>query len=49
MGLTLRVDAENAPYCVIRRLFGITKLHSSCLVWRIFGVNSGGKLIENGP
>ncbi len=32
----LRVDAENAPYCVIRRLFGLiillAKRRSSCLV-----------------
>jgi hypothetical protein len=48
-GIALRVEAEKTPYGVIRRLFGTTKLRSSCLVWRFFSFNSGNNLIENGP
>jgi len=37
----LRVEAENAPLFVARRLFRVTKLLSSRLDWCIFSHNRG--------
>ena len=48
-GPALRVEPEKAPYCVVRRSFGITKLLSSRLAWRFFRLNSAAWLIENAP
>ncbi|VAW41635.1 hypothetical protein MNBD_CHLOROFLEXI01-503, partial [hydrothermal vent metagenome] len=39
-GPALRVASEKAPLGVARRLFGVTKLLSSCLDWRFFRRNS---------
>jgi len=36
----LWVVPEKAPYCVIRRSFGVTKLLSSRLAWHFFSFNS---------
>ncbi|MCG8425769.1 MAG: hypothetical protein MI754_00250, partial [Chromatiales bacterium] len=33
------VEPEKAPLSVTRRLFGTTKLHSSCLDWCFFRLN----------
>ncbi len=42
MAPALRVAPEKAPLGVTRRLFGGTKLHSSCLDWGFFRHNSDG-------
>jgi len=43
------VAPEKAPLCVTRRLFGGTKLRSSCLDWGFFRHNSDDSNSVNGP
>jgi len=49
MDPALRVASENAPLGVTRRLFGVTKLRSSCLDWCIFRHNSDDSNSVNRP
>ena len=49
MGLALRVEPNHTPTGVARRLFGMTKLLSSRLVWRVVRLNRTVQVIENGP
>jgi len=49
LALALRVEPENAPLGVTRHLFGVTKLHSSCLDWCLFRFNSDDSTSVNRP
>ncbi len=49
MAPALRVVAKKPPLVVARRLFGMTKLHSSRLDWHFFSRNRGNQITINRP